>query len=144
MSLLTSKECLRVLGDPEREKDMQIWIIPREVWIPAFPQRIYCNKRLIAPLSGVLAALHQRGLSQAIKTYDGCFNIRKVRGAHAISLHSWGVALDIDANWNSLGMIPKINPDVVKCFKEHGFNWGGDFQRLDGMHFELSKEAFNA
>ena len=55
-----------------------------------------------------------------------------------MSLHSWGIAIDVNAFENGLNMTPKLSPGFVKCFTDNGFYWGGNFKRKDGMHFELN------
>jgi hypothetical protein len=79
-----------------------------------------------------------RGLVNELKTWDGCFNIRKKRGATSASLHSWGIAIDINAAWNGFGKPPTMSKELVSCFKDVGFDWGGDWTRPDGMHFQLA------
>jgi hypothetical protein len=54
-------------------------------------------------------------------------------------LHSWGVAFDVNASWNGLGVEPKLSAGFVKCITDAGFDWGGTWKRKDGMHFQLSK-----
>ena len=54
-----------------------------------------------------------------------------------MSLHSWGIAIDVNAAWNQLNMTPTLSPEFVKCFIDAGFDWGGTWQRKDGMHFQL-------
>ena len=56
-----------------------------------------------------------------------------------MSLHSWGIAIDLNAFENGLNMAPKLSPGFVKCFTDAGFEWGGNWQRKDGMHFQLAK-----
>lgn len=34
--------------------------------------------------------------------FSGCFNVRKMRGGNAWSMHSWGIAYDLDAGRNTL------------------------------------------
>jgi hypothetical protein len=34
-------------------------------------------------------------------------------------------------------MTPKLSAGFVKCFTDNGFEWGGYWQRKDGMHFQL-------
>ena len=56
-----------------------------------------------------------------------------------MSLHSWGIAIDVNAFENGLNQIPKLSPGFVKCFTDAGFEWGGTWKRKDGMHFQLAK-----
>jgi hypothetical protein len=56
-----------------------------------------------------------------------------------MSLHSWGIAIDVTAFENGLGKEPKLSSGFVKCFTDAGFEWGGTWKRKDGMHFELAK-----
>ena len=68
-----------------------------------------------------------------------CFNIRQKRGSKATSLHSWGVAIDVNAAWNGFGKKPTLSAGFVKCFTDAGFDWGGTWSKPDGMHFQLKK-----
>lgn len=100
-------------------------------------QRIYINKDMIEPLSAALQNVFQRGLLDQLKTFDGCFMVRPIRGVpNAWSIHSYGLAIDINAADNQLGQEPTMSPELVKCFKDANFSWGGDFTRKDGMHME--------
>lgn len=136
--MVSSQKALAKYGNPELQNNMTVWDVPTELEIGVIPKKIYCNKDMVEPLKRAFTLLKERGLADDLKTYDGCFNIRKTRGASSMSLHSWGIAIDFDAAWNGLGKIPQINPEIVKCFKEAGFDWGGDFKRLDAMHYQLS------
>lgn len=118
---------------------MVVFDVPRECQAPAIPRRIYCNRDLVKPLTKALALVVNRGLAAKIRTWDGCFNIRAKRGGTSPSLHSWGLAIDINASWNRMGQPSTQDPRLVACFKEAGFDWGGDWKRLDSMHFELSE-----
>ena len=72
-----------------------------------------------------------------LKTWDGCFNVRRKRGLKSLSLHSWGIAIDVNAAWNGLGKEPTLSKEFVQCFIDAGFDWGGTWTRKDGMHFQL-------
>jgi hypothetical protein len=136
--MVTSQQCLKKYGDPEKENNMTLWDIPTELEVGIIPKRLYCNKDLISPLSKALKALINTGHVNELKTFDGCFNIRKKRGLSSISLHSWGIAIDVNAFENGLNKEPKLSAGFVKCFTDNGFDWGGTWQRKDGMHFQLS------
>jgi len=137
--MVTSKDCLNKYGNPELEKYMVLWDIPPALEVGAIPKRLYCNKDLVGPLSKALQSLIDRGLVDQLKTWDGCFNIRKKRGQSTSSLHSWGIAIDVNAAWNRFGSKPTLSPEFVKCFTDNGFDWGGVWSKPDGMHFQLSK-----
>lgn len=120
---------------------MKLWDVPDDInkELPCVPNKIYCNKDLIGPLEKAFRNMIARGLQSQLKTWDGCFNIRNKRGLSTLSLHSWAIAIDINAAWNGLGKTPTMSNDLVKCFTDAGFEWGGTWARLDGMHFQLSK-----
>ena len=136
--MIFPKDCLNKYGNPVLEKNMVLWDVPTELEIGVIPKKLYCNKDIITPLSKAFKNLIDRGFVSELKTFDGCFNIRKQRGAKSQSLHSWGVAIDVNAAWNGLGKKPTLSAGFVKCFKDASFDWGGDWKRLDGMHFQLS------
>jgi len=135
--MITSKQALARYGDPHNEYNMALFDVPAILEIGVIPKRIYCNRDLIAPLSWAFGLLIDRGYVNELKTWDGCFNIRATRGASTASLHSWGLAIDVNAAWNRMGALPTLSKGFVQCFKEAGFDWGGDFTRKDGMHFQL-------
>jgi hypothetical protein len=137
--MVTSAQCLKKYGDPTKESNMILWDIPTELEIGVIPKRLYCNKDLIAPLTQAFKNLIATGNVNKLKTWDGCFNIRKKRGLVSMSLHSWGIAIDLNAAWNGLGQVPTLTPSFVKCFTDAGFDWGGTWTRKDGMHFQLAK-----
>jgi len=141
--MVTSKQCFDKFGDPlttnDEGKYMVMWDVPPTLEIGVIPKRLYCNKLMIQPLTTAFSNLISRNVVQELKTWDGCFNIRKKRGLASMSLHSWGLAIDVNAAWNGLGMESKLSPEFVKCFTDAGFHWGGQWSRKDPMHFQLSK-----
>lgn len=138
--MVTSAQALKKYGQPAQDNPfLTLWDVPAHLEIGVIPKRIYCNKEIIGRLSAAFKALIDTGCVQELKTWDGCFNIRKKRGLSSMSLHSWGIAIDLNAFENGLGQQPKLSPEFVKCFTDNGFDWGGTWTRKDGMHFQLSK-----
>ena len=136
--MVTSQQALKKYGDPNKQSALVVWDVPTNLEIGVIPKKIYCNKDMVDPLSKALQALITTGHVSELKTWDGCFNIRKKRGLTSMSLHSWGIAVDLNAFENGLNMTPKLSPGFVKCFTDNGFYWGGNFKRKDGMHFKLN------
>lgn len=91
---------------------------------------------------------------------SSCFNHRPIDGTERLSEHSYGLAVDInpmmnpylalDSNWYprsghayihrfdvSRGMLCVDHP-LVESFKEHGFSWGGEWERPDYHHFSFN------
>ena len=137
--MVTSAQCLKKYGDPTKESSMILWDIPAELEVGVIPKRLYCNKDMVAPLTQAFKNLIATGFVKELKTWDGCFNIRKMRGLTSMSLHSWGIAIDVNAAWNGLNKTPVLSAGFVKCFTDAGFDWGGTWTRKDGMHFQLAK-----
>jgi hypothetical protein len=153
--MVTSAQCLKKYGDPNllvtQQKNFILWEVDLDiqeafkhvrfsaVGTVGFPKKIFVNKDFQAPLEKGLRNLMERNLTKELKTWDGCFIIRSKRGLASLSLHSWAIAIDVNASENQLNQIPKLSQAFVKCFTDAGFYWGGNFRRKDGMHFELSK-----
>jgi len=72
-----------------------------------------------------------------------CYNYRSKIGGGGRSLHSWGIAIDINPESNpyqpgNYGPPQSDIPiQIVNIFKKYGFAWGGDWPgERDPMHFE--------
>lgn len=135
--MITSAQCQAKYGSPETEKFMVLWDVPEELEIGTLPNKLYCNRDMVAPLTQAFKNIISRGLVDEVKTWDGCFNIRNKRQGVSRSLHSWGIAIDINASWNGYGKQPTMSKELVACFEEAGFEWGGRWSKPDGMHFQL-------
>lgn len=62
-----------------------------------------------------------------------------------LSWHSWAIAADINPDTNPMQHPgDKVKTDMndlfINGFKQAGFDWGGDFNRPDAMHFQLRPE----
>jgi len=137
--MVTSQQALKKYGQPSPSNpNLILWDVPTELEIGLIPKRIYCNKDMVKPLSMAFQKLIATGCVKELKTWDGCFNIRKMRGLTSMSLHSWAIAVDVNAFENGLNQVPKLSKEFVECFTTSGFDWGGTWKRKDGMHFQLS------
>ncbi len=100
--------------------------------------RFTCNRRLFAPLRAAMNDLRRRGLAGLVHSFSGCYNSRMVmrQPTWAISKHTWGAAVDINAPENPWSRTPHQDGRLVRVMEAHGFTWGGDWIVPDGMHFE--------
>jgi D-alanyl-D-alanine carboxypeptidase len=109
---------------------------------------IRIHKKCSASLSRVLNAIWiASGKSQVIidawgmSDYAGAFNYRLTRGGSSLSSHSWGCAIDFDADRNGFGdstpNFAKI-PEVLKAFADEEWTWGGRWSKPDGMHWQAA------
>jgi hypothetical protein len=143
-TILTSQDCIAKYGNPTGDATyLKLWDVPNDLELGVLPNRLYCHKLMIEPLSDVFKKLIDTKLFEKIITFDGCFNIRPQRGSvnnANFSIHSWGLAIDINAFENQQGQVPKLDMKIVEIFDEFGFDWGGYFYKQDGMHFQLKRE----
>lgn len=148
--MVTSNDCLKKYGPPsDKNPWLILWDVPAELEIGLIPKRIYCNKDMIEPLKKAFKNLIETNYVAEIKTFDGCFNIRKKRGRTSWSLHSWAVAGDFNAFANPLGLtvdqikakgLTPFSEGFLQCFRDAGFDCGGDWKgRPDRMHFQVAK-----
>jgi len=102
--------------------------------------RVTCHRLMLIQLRGALQDVVDAGLASSLTTYDGCYVPRFIERnpENSISLHTWGIAIDMDAATNYRGIRGTMNPEVVNIFKRWGFRWGGDWQYTDPMHFEIA------
>lgn len=99
-------------------------------------------------------AWRDAGVLDRLKTMDGTFVVRMIRGAEnstalaKLSSHSFGTAIDLNAKWNVLntagaalgeeGSLVELLPFAEQC----GFINGGQWKRRDQQHWEIgTKES---
>lgn len=106
--------------------------------------RAQCHVAVVDDLRAALGEVAAAGLGGAIDVANansagGCYVPRFSRVSGQIgflSRHTYGMALDTNTTSNCAGCRPQMSCDVVRIFRKHGFAWGGNFRRPDGMHFE--------
>jgi hypothetical protein len=100
---------------------------------------VTCHRLMLPQLRRALADVQAAGLGALIHSYDGCYVPRFIERdpSHPVSLHTWGIAIDLDASTNQRGGRGTMDARIVAIFKRWGFRWGGDWSYTDPMHFEL-------
>jgi hypothetical protein len=102
--------------------------------------RVTCHRAMIAPLRAALGELVRNGLARVVNPGDfaGCYAPRRIAGVGKLSLHAWGLAVDLNARANPFLGRSRQDMRLVRAMERHGFTWGGRWPvRRDPMHFEL-------
>lgn len=99
---------------------------------------VSCHKLLEDVFTSVFAQIYDRGLWDELENFGGIYNSRTITSSQKISTHSWGISGDFDTLDNPLGKSPRMHPTIVAIFDDHGFQWGGKWNRPDGMHFQYA------
>ncbi len=149
-------ECLKLFGNPSaagwQAKQCVSVPVPWAMSMGAIPiKRIVINKIAADSLAKVLTKIWDRCdhtqskiHSAGCDCFSGSFAVRPIRGGSAPSMHSFALAIDIDAPNNPLAAPAsktKLKADgiVVRAFKEEGWIWGGDWTgRRDAMHVQYA------
>lgn len=102
-------------------------------------KRVFINKEFKSKLFNAFTNLEKAGLHTEIKTFDGCYVVRMARGRNVPSLHSWAMAIDLNADTEKLGQVTtNWSGQFIAIMKAAGIYWGGDWvRRKDPMHFAL-------
>jgi D-alanyl-D-alanine carboxypeptidase len=88
---------------------------------------VTCHKLLAENLSVVFGDIEKRGLRPKVTSLGGCFAFRRQRTGARLSTHSWGIAIDLNAETNRQGSCGDMDPEVIAVFRDAGFKWGGDW-----------------
>lgn len=133
----------------EKQTSLQLPYPMRLSWqTSTVVHRITCHQKVSASLGRVLAAiLAHFGSYEAVQAarldlFGGCLNVRKVRGGDDWSIHSWGAAIDLDPDHNTLKMgrqqatMPQA---VIDLFAAEGWTSLGASRNYDFMHFQAAK-----
>ena len=93
-------------------------------------------------------------LTKYLTNIGGTFNWRNIAGTNRLSMHSFGMTIDINVSYADYwqwqckctdeskeilyrNRIPEI---IVAIFEKYGFIWGGNWAHFDTMHFEYRPE----
>lgn len=155
-------EIIDVYGNPDQNGDFILdpeWFRENIVKVTApYPMRlswrpetviheIQCHKSVAGSLLDALTEIRDyKGEAYLYdKHYDywgGCFNFRQMRGYPALSVHSWGAAVDICPQIGRYGYVNDalaFPPIIVRAFEARGWSWGGRWRAPwvpDAMHFQ--------
>ena len=103
---------------------------------------VTCHRAMLPQLRAALQEVVDTGLASLIDPADfgGCYSPRFIGRdpARGLSLHTWGIAVDLNVSGNQVGTAGAIDPRVVRIFESWGFAWGGRWSVPDPMHFELA------
>lgn len=103
---------------------------------------VTCHRVVLPQLRAAMQELVDSGLSDLVRPdqYGGCWVPRFIASdpARGLSLHSWGIALDLNVATNQRGTPGDMDPRVVDVMARWGFAWGGTWSDPDPMHFELA------
>ena len=100
---------------------------------------VTCHRGMLPALRAAMSDLRRRGLAHLVDPgdYAGCYAPRRIRPGGPLSLHAWGLAVDLNASRNPFGGRSGQDRRLVRTMKRHGFTWGGEWPTVrDPMHFE--------
>ncbi len=155
MTMLTDEQIIAKYGQPGDPTKQTILTLPYPMRIgwdtSKTVTKISCHKLAAPKFEAVFKdILDHYGLPEiqrlGIDLYFGCLNVRLQRGSKTKwSRHSWGIAIDLDANRNGLKTKwkaaqfskPEYKP-MVDIFHKHGFIGYGPDRNYDAMHWELA------
>jgi hypothetical protein len=100
-------------------------------------RHIQCHKDILPVLADALREIGEKGFKYLDENqynwYGGCFSFRKNRRHNRLSVHAWGIAIDLNPQLAPLGLRKhKQPPFIIEAFQKRGFISIPD----DAMHFQ--------
>jgi hypothetical protein len=108
---------------------------------------VTCHRAMVPHLRAALRSLARRGLAHLVDPgdYAGCYAPRRIQPRGQLSLHAWGLAVDLNASRNPFRGRSRQDRRLVRTMERNGFTWGGRWPtRPDPMHFEYRGRAAQA
>jgi hypothetical protein len=154
---MTTKEIIYKYGKPNVTGDgyLVTILLPypmRIAWdTETIVTKMRCHKLISGRLLAAFNEIHREyGYAKikelGIDLFGGCFNFRKMRGGDEWSMHSWGIAVDLDPSRNQLKETSKTArfarseyKAMIDIFYKHGFISLGREKNYDWMHFEIKE-----
>jgi hypothetical protein len=115
-----------------------------------------CHRRVKDSLLRVLTEIGdrwggKRGIMEEAEDYGGIYHFRNSRGGSALSMHAWGIAIDLDADDNGLHApwpsVADMPLEIMEAFAKEGWLAAGAFwshrtvrhNGYDAMHFQATR-----
>jgi len=152
--MITTKKAISIFGKPNQEGSYLVTIdLPYPMRL-AWDKKTTVNKMrchfLVADNFKKIFAdiLEHYGIEKikelGIDLFGGCFNFRSMRGGSDYSRHSWGIAIDLDPERNTLRETKRTArfareeyKPMIDIFYKYGFVSMGVEKDFDWMHFEV-------
>jgi hypothetical protein len=146
-------ECTRYYGKVGTNQDQCILPFPMVIaWSPKQKiQKFSCHKLVKAPLERIFQRTldyygYEKIKELRLHYWGGCLNVRKMRGGSSWSMHSWGIAVDLDPDNNQLRWgrdratfaRPAYNKFWEFVYDEGAISLGKE-RNYDFMHFQFSR-----
>ncbi len=129
-------------GDPLSQGWGAKWLVNWKVkgcfsWFPA--DAICIHKDFQPRLYNAFVQLEGEGLHNEIISFDEGYGIRFISGSSSVlSVHSWGAAIDLNADDNPLGSVGNWSLDFISVMRQNGVFAGQEWTgRKDPMHFAM-------
>lgn len=146
-------DCTSFFGSVGANQTSLVMPFPlRIAWAPDQQvQKVSCHSKVRFPLERIWKRTLDRYGYDRLKAlrldmFGGCLNVRRMRGGSSWSMHSWGIAWDIDPDRNQLRWgrdkasldAPDYEP-FWRFVEEEGAVSLGRARNFDWMHFQFAR-----
>jgi hypothetical protein len=145
----------KMYGNSQKEVQEKLTKI---IWLPKtlqLPLRVTTVNQVHKKLDAISKELDEKPhLTKYLQKIGGTFSWRNISGTNRLSMHSFGMTIDINLTYSNywqwdnrttdentvLKYRNQIPMEIVEVFEKYGFIWGGKWYHYDTMHFEYRPE----